>query len=230
MTRTHDAFDNDDFEQDEVNRFPVDAAEENEEQFEDPNDESQIDDPVRMYLMQMGEIAMLSRQEEVDAARQIEFWRTRFRHAFISSDFILEQSVQLLEQVRDGKLRIDRTVEVSVTNAKEKKNIMRRIGPNLITLLKLLSGNVVDFRAVISKTASLEDRRAASKNMIRRRAKAVRLIEELNLRTNKISALLPKLREISERMDSLLEQIDEATKAGVSRSGQTVGELRTELR
>ncbi|UUO07512.1 sigma-70 family RNA polymerase sigma factor [Blastopirellula sp. J2-11] len=224
------AFDNDDFEQDPATRFPADAAEEQDDMFEDPSDDSQIDDPIRMYLMQMGEIPMLSRQEEVEAARQIEFWRTRFRHAFISNDFILEQSVQLLEQVRDGKLRLDRTVEVSVTNAKEKKNIMRRIGPNLVTLRKLLTGNVADFKVVISKSATLAQRCAASKNMIRRRAKAVRLIEELNLRTNKISALLPKLREISERMDTLLGQIDEATKAGVSRTGQTVNELRTELR
>ncbi|PQO47296.1 sigma-70 family RNA polymerase sigma factor [Blastopirellula marina] len=230
MVHTHDAFDNDDFEQDEAKRFTSDSLDEQEEMFEDPSDDSQIDDPVRMYLMQMGEIPMLSRQEEIGAARKIEYWRTRFRHAFISNDFILEQSVQLLEQVRDGKLRLDRTVEVSVTNAKEKKNIMRRIGPNLVTLRKLLAGNVVDFKTAISKSASLAKRCAAVKNMIRRRAKAVRLIEELNLRTNKISALLHKLREISQRMDTLLVQIDEATKAGVSRGGQTVNELRSELR
>ncbi|TWT39278.1 sigma-70 family RNA polymerase sigma factor [Blastopirellula retiformator] len=230
MVHAHDAFDNDDFEQDEARRFSAQSTEEQDEMFEDANDDSQIDDPVRMYLMQMGEIPMLSRQEEINAARQIEFWRTRFRHAFISNDFILEQSVQLLEQVRDGKLRLDRTVEVSVTNAKEKKNIMRRIGPNLVTLRKLLSGNVADFKVVISKSTPLAKRCAAVKAMIRRRAKAVRLIEELNLRTNKIVQFLTKLREISHRMDALLVQIDEATKAGVSRGGQTVGELRTELR
>ncbi|MFV2069055.1 MAG: sigma-70 factor domain-containing protein, partial [Pirellulales bacterium] len=31
-----------------------------------------IDDPVRMYLMQMGEIPMMSRDQEIDAAKQIE--------------------------------------------------------------------------------------------------------------------------------------------------------------
>ena len=36
-----------------------------------------IDDPVRMYLMQMGEISMLTRDEEVGAAKQIDYWRRR---------------------------------------------------------------------------------------------------------------------------------------------------------
>ncbi|MEC8337434.1 MAG: sigma-70 factor domain-containing protein, partial [Planctomycetota bacterium] len=31
-----------------------------------------IDDPIRMYLMQMGDISMLSREEEIQAAKRIE--------------------------------------------------------------------------------------------------------------------------------------------------------------
>ncbi len=60
------AFDNDDFEQDEARRFSPETAEEQDELFEDPSDDSQIDDPVRMYLMQMGEIPMLNRQQEIE--------------------------------------------------------------------------------------------------------------------------------------------------------------------
>ena len=39
------------------------------------DDESWSDDPVRMYLTQMGEIPLLSRQEEVALAKQIEITR-----------------------------------------------------------------------------------------------------------------------------------------------------------
>ena len=46
---------------------------------EDEGEFTVVDDPVRMYLMQMGEIPMLNRREEVDAARGIERWRRRFR-------------------------------------------------------------------------------------------------------------------------------------------------------
>ncbi len=41
--------------------------------------ESWSDDPVRMYLTQMGEIPLLTRQEEIALAKRIEMTRARFR-------------------------------------------------------------------------------------------------------------------------------------------------------
>jgi len=38
------------------------------------------EDPIRMYLMQMGQIPLLTREQEVSAARQIERTRDRYRH------------------------------------------------------------------------------------------------------------------------------------------------------
>jgi RNA polymerase primary sigma factor len=40
--------------------------------------ESWSDDPVRMYLTQMGEIPLLTRQEEIALAKRIELTRARF--------------------------------------------------------------------------------------------------------------------------------------------------------
>ena len=41
--------------------------------------ESWSDDPVRMYLTQMGEIPLLTRQQEIYLAKKIELTRRRFR-------------------------------------------------------------------------------------------------------------------------------------------------------
>ena len=111
--------------------------------FGDDDDEvvDATEDPVRMYLMQMGEIPLLTRQQEVSAARKIEQTRFFYRNWMLASDFMLQGATKLLEQVRDGKLRLDRTIEVSVTNATEKVAIMRRIGPNIKTLRHLLLRN-----------------------------------------------------------------------------------------
>ncbi len=120
--------------------------------------ENQIDDPVRMYLMQMGEIPLFIACEEVDSAKRIEFTRRRFRHSMLASDYVLQGAVALLEKVRDGKLRLDRTIEVSVTNTAGKKKIMQRLGPNLKTLVHLLPPQ----HAPISAWPSAVARRSAS--------------------------------------------------------------------
>src|SRR5260370_33994943 len=47
--------------------------------FIDEEESRRIDDPVRMYLTQMGEIPLLKRDQEIALAKKIEVTRKRFR-------------------------------------------------------------------------------------------------------------------------------------------------------
>lgn len=180
-------------------------TEEGEYEVEGP---SAIDDPVRMYLMQMGEIPLLSRAQEIESAREIEKWRTLYRHSMLASDFLLQGAVELLQKVQDGELRLDRTIEISVSNTAEKKQVLKRIRPNLITLTHLLKENREDFMIAINRHHPKAERKAAWRRLVRRRNKAVRLVEESNLRTQRLQPLLEKLHQINDRMAVLKEQLD----------------------
>ena len=70
----------------------------------------------------------------------------------LATDFVLHGAVLALQQVFDGQLRLDRTIEVSVTNTSAKRDIMRRLGPNLQTLRHMLAGNQRDFYMAINKS------------------------------------------------------------------------------
>jgi len=166
-----------------------------------------IDDPVRMYLMQMGEIPMLTRDMEVTSAKRIEATRTRFRRTMLCNDFMLHGAAELLQKVADGKLRLDRTIEISVTNIAEKKRVLKRIGPNLETIRSLLAQNQVDYRIAVSRIANHAQKQTAWRRMIIRRNKAVRLVEELNLRLQRLLPLMEQLHEISARMTAVKEQL-----------------------
>jgi hypothetical protein len=84
-------------------------------------EDDRIDDPVRIYLMQMGEIPLLSVKEELISAKRIERGRVRFRHCMLANDYVLQAAASLLENIRDNKVRLDRTIEVSVINVREKR-------------------------------------------------------------------------------------------------------------
>ena len=187
-----------------------------------------IDDPIRMYLMQMGRIPLLNRTEEIDAAKSIEKARTKFRHTMLASDYMLQGAVSTLEKVQNGELRLDRTIEVSVTNTKEKKLILKRLVPNLHTLRNLLEANRCDFKIAISRSRKPKERREAWQRLVRRRYRAVRLVEELNLRTNKLMPLFDNLCQICNRMQRLYHQVREAGSDGFV-AGRSVEELRAEL-
>jgi len=199
----------------------------------DDVDSDPTEDPVRMYLMQMGQIPLLTREQEVSAAKQIETTRDRYRNWMLATDFMLQGALKLLEQVRDKKLRLDRTIEVSVTNAAEKKAIMKRIGPNVRTLQYLLSQNRADFLMAVNKKVPLRQRRAAWRNLVVRRNKAVRLVEEMNLRSGKLEPIFENLRKASNRMQeirSVLADPDALSRPGMSNSEELYSELHYLMR
>src|SRR5205085_5854897 len=115
--------------------------------FEDTDgDGRHIDDPVRMYLTQMGEIPLLSRDKEIALARKIEVTRRRFRRKVLECDYALRQVVETLKRVMSGDLPFDRTIKVSQTENLEKDKILQRMPHNLRTLEPLMEANVEDFQ------------------------------------------------------------------------------------
>ena len=190
--------------------------------------ENALDDPVRMYLMQMGRIPLLTREQEIDSAKAIEATRIRYRNAMMATDFMLAGALELLEQVRDGKLRLDRTIEVSVTNKAEKRRIMQRLVPNVETLKLLLEANGRDYRVAINRRNSIQLRSQAWRRLVNRRYRAVRLVEEMNLRINRLQPLFRQLQDVSERMQLLYSQLHQATATGYS-DNRPIEEIRADL-
>jgi RNA polymerase primary sigma factor len=178
--------------------------------------ESWSDDPVRMYLTQMGEIPLLTRKEEIRLAKKIEVTRRRFRTKLLECDYVIQSAYKTLVRVHVGELPFDRTVQVSVTDKLEKDQILGRLPHNLSTVDILLKRNRRDYLAATAKSTSMKKRRAAWQRLGRRRRRAVRLIEELGLRTQRIEANIGVLEEFSRRVDQLKELLDGTDKRRMS--------------
>jgi RNA polymerase primary sigma factor len=183
---------------------PADDAEQDAESLIDSTDnESWSDDPVRMYLTQMGEIPLLTRKEEISLARRIEITRAAFRRKLLACDYVIRSAIKVLNRVHRGELPFDRTVQVSVTDRLEKEQILGRLPHNLKTLERLLERNAEDYRVATSKNYKPQVRRAAWHRLSRRRCRAVLLVEELGLRTQRIEPMIGQLEQFSERIDDL---------------------------
>lgn len=190
--------------------------------------ENAIDDPVRMYLMQMGRIPLLTRDEEVATAVQIDKARFAFRNTMLATDFMLRGAIDLLQKVHDKRLRLDRTIEVSVTDKAEKKRILLRLVPNLKTLKLLMKENRKDFHFAVNRNQPISERHRAWRRLTRRRNKCVVLIEELNLRYSRLAPLFDQLDEINTRMLALKRQLTELETTGFE-GAMDVNEIRAEL-
>jgi len=173
-----------------------------------------IDDPVRMYLTQMGEIPLLTREQEIALAKKIEITRKIFRSKVLESDYCLTSAVEILQQVDDGDLPFDRTMKISTDEGMANKDTVgQRIPMNLTSVRKMLSRNRENWEGLREgkgrKDKDQEELRLAIR---RRRRRCVRLLEELALRTSRVTPLMKKLLSISTKMVELELRIDELKK------------------
>ncbi|HNQ23626.1 MAG TPA: RNA polymerase sigma factor RpoD [Phycisphaerae bacterium] len=164
-----------------------------------------IDDPVRMYLTQMGEIPLLTRAEEIRLAKKIELTRMAFRQKVLESDYCARLAVDILQQVHDGALPFDRTMKISTSEHAAKSRISGRIPGNLATVRALLARNEEAWREVQSRRLPAARRRELLVEIRDRRRKTSRLLEELSLRTSRIQPLMRKLKGLHRKMRQLEE-------------------------
>lgn len=174
------------------------------------------DDPIRMYLSQMAIIPLLSREEEISLAKRIEIARKRYRRAVLTCNYALTATTETLKRVHAGELPFDRTIKVSLTENLTKEQIQARMPHHFRTMDHLSKENAKDFRKLVSKSVDSEVKSQARVRFLSRRAKLVLLVEELSLRSRRISPLIKHLRNYCDRMNLIREQLANAEQNGLS--------------
>ncbi len=171
-----------------------------------PTITEKIDDPVRMYLTQMGEIPLLTRDEEIMLAKKIEITRKRFLKKVLHSDLSLATCLKILEDVNNGELSFDRTLKVNVMVDNCKDEILEQFPRSSKILKTILQKNKDDYLRAKRKQTSEKERIKLLRVIRNRRRKGIDLLEEINIRTKRIQPLMKKLQEIVHEMEELETQ------------------------
>lgn len=166
-----------------------------------------IEDPVRMYLTQMGGISLLSREEEISLAKEIETTRKGYLRKIFKSDFSQEACLKILEDITNGVLPFDRTLAINVELENHKERILRQFPKKARTLKTLLKKNKEDYDKLKLRKTSAKDRLRLLRNIRNRQRKGAVILEELNIRTKKLQPIVKHLQEISIEMNNIEKKI-----------------------
>ncbi len=99
-----------------------------------PERESRIDDPVRMYLHEMGQVMLLTRDEEIALAKQVEDGEKRVDAVLYQSDLIIKELLQLDSRLSSGEISLTDAVKIDgegELTPPQVKRIRRRIANSL---------------------------------------------------------------------------------------------------
>ena len=188
----------------EVDRFKRESAAATEEEKEPAKVDSRLDildDPVRMYLKQMGQVPLLTREQEVEISKRIEMAELQVKSIISSFGFAAKEHLGLAQRLLSGKERFDRVIIDKKIDSREQ--YMRAL-PKLCTAVKKLD-SMVDVR--YARTVKPNLRKAELARVHRDFKKAdsslQKLFEKFYFKQKVLEEFVERANEIREDFDTV---------------------------
>ena len=134
------------------------------------------DDPVRLYLTQMGAIPLLTRDEELECARAVEIYREGFRRASMTTPEGLRMGLQWCEERREEVERLER--EAIEHGSPRDPDPQHELNLHHLRTLRPLMASV---DSALVATIPIEDRRAGHASVLRKVERGWKLLLELDV-------------------------------------------------
>ncbi len=167
-------------------------------------------DPLRLYLAQMGEIPLLSRDEELDLARRIGVARTRLRATIIESPTGVAHAISVFEESHRRN-----PGPAQVPQAGDPEASPWPAGPEAAEdLRRLLEDNRTCHRRLRRRGLTSRQRARILGRMDSNRRRSAAILKSLNLRTEQIAPVVGRLQEALRRRDALAREIAGARGSG----------------
>lgn len=177
----------------------------NEEEDESPRLDG-LDDPVRMYLREMGKVALLTREEEVELCRKIEEAETGAEQILYQFGFSAKEHIALGEKLLSvpPKERFDRVVNESAASDREAylRKLRKQIGK-----LRVLDQETDHWFAKGQEARSEPARRRAWKEFSARERKMRAALPRLGFKRRIFEELLLVMGNVRERIEGSLKAI-----------------------
>ena len=117
-----------------------------------------LDDPVRMYLKQMGQVPLLTREQEVEISKRIEEAESRMQDVLYRFGFIAHAHVDMAQRLLDSRERFDRVIQDKKIESRERYlKLLPRLSQQLQRLADTVSDHYVKKIAPAKKAPAPKD-------------------------------------------------------------------------
>jgi len=160
-----------------------------------------LDDPIRMYFSQMATIPLLSRDEEIELAKEIERSREALRDLIYGMRFGQARAVELLETLRERDVIIEKALDVNLNRKGERREFFVQLARDIKTLKGNLTRSDKDAAALAG--ASGERAKVLARRIERRLARSARIVRRYEVKAMYLSRWRKTLFELGAEMRDL---------------------------
>jgi RNA polymerase primary sigma factor len=209
----------------EVDRFKRENAAQQEEEKEPPKVDSRLDildDPVRMYLKQMGQVPLLTREQEVEISKRIETAELQVKAIINNFGFTAKEHLNLANRLLNGKERFDRVIIDKKIDSREQ--YMRAL-PKLLVQVKKADALVdAKYEKLTRSGLSKKETERLTREFKKADLALQKLFEKFYFKQKVLEEFVEKANEIREEVDALLYEYQRLER--FRKSNGTEAELR----
>jgi RNA polymerase primary sigma factor len=221
------------FDTDEKARMKIDAQARREQKEAKKADEMlspgvRYDDPVRMYLREMGKVPLLDRQGEIDIAKRIEAGNAKVVHAVFSLPATTGRLAEYVRMIESEELRLEEVIQLETgglhphyTGKKEQKKYT-----SILKKIIRLRNETEEIRKQLRRRISKKKEAELTKRLEDRNRKLKVEYAKIKLHPVQIAALVDHFKEIQIELDKHYKELREYEKF----IGMTSGEVRDALK
>ena len=156
----------------------------------DPGKLDKVDDPVKVYLREMGSVSLLTKQQEVSLSKQIEEGHLKVEETIFETPIAIAEVRKLLNQILIGKRKASDVIsmEVSSTSANDKEEQYLKLARKLMANLKEMDLEMrLQERELNYDNLSPKEEKALRKKLECNRLRLVETLKELKIDREEIS-------------------------------------------
>jgi RNA polymerase primary sigma factor len=161
------------------------------------------DDPVRLYLKEMGTVPLLTREGEVEIAKRIEEGQNEVIHAVVNCPITIREITSLGEKLKGGKMPVQEVVnwgdvdEADVGKIREEtKRVLK-----LIKDLKGASNKLNSLKAKLKGKLNDKKRERLLENEKIVKSHIAKIIKDINLDQSQMDRIIQKIAGFVDRIE-----------------------------
>ncbi len=167
-------------------------------------------DPVALYLREIGAVPLLSREKEVDIAKKIEEGERELIDSVLSTPLFLEEIEHLEARLKSMEKYPGKSVREPGDESPFEEEMDVKALLVLLSKIKKFSRELLKVRVRLAKRKSNNDKRAKLERQLQERKEAITLLlGELNRKTGALDTMIKKYKDLGERAEKAEDEIQD---------------------